>query len=141
QINLNRQAAAAVGLKAADLAETVEIAFNGHTVSQVLEDQRVYDVIVRLDDSARRSIESLSRTLIDTPTGGKVPIAQVADVRIDHGPNTINRENVQPRILLRANVSGRDLGGVIDDVRLAIKERVKLGAGYAIQYGGQFEAQ
>ena len=141
QINLNRQAAAAVGLKAADLAETVEIAFNGHTVSQVLEDQRVYDVIVRLDDSARRSIESLSRTLIDTPTGGKVPIAQVADVRIDHGPNTINRENVQRRIVVQANVSGRDLGGVIDDVRLAIKERVKLGAGYAIQYGGQFEAQ
>ena len=141
QINLNRQAAAAVGLKAADLAETVEIAFNGHTVSQVLEDQRVYDVIVRLDYSARRSIESLSRTLIDTPTGGKVPIAQVTDVRIDHGPNTINRENVQRRIVVQANVSGRDLGGVIDDVRLAIKERVKLGAGYAIQYGGQFEAQ
>jgi CzcA family heavy metal efflux pump len=141
QINLNRQAAAAVGLKAADLAETVEIAFNGHTVSQVLEDQRVYDVIVRLDDSARRSIESLSRTLIDTPTGGKVPIAQVADVRIDQGPNTINRENVQRRIVVQANVSGRDLGGVIDDVRLAINERVKLGAGYAIQYGGQFEAQ
>jgi len=141
QINLNRQAAAAVGLKAADLAETVEIAFNGHTVSQVLEDKRDYDVIVRLDDSARRSIESLSRTLIDTPTGGKVPIAQVADVRIDHGPNTINRENVQRRIVVQANVSGRDLGGVIDDVRLAIKERVKLGAGYAIQYGGQFEAQ
>jgi CzcA family heavy metal efflux pump len=141
QINLNRQAAAAVGLKAADLAETVEMAFNGHTVSQVLEDQRVYDVIVRLDDSARQSIESLSRTLIDTPTGGKVPIAQVADVRIDQGPNTINRENVQRRIVVQANVSGRDLGGVIDDVRASINERVKLGAGYAIQYGGQFEAQ
>jgi CzcA family heavy metal efflux pump len=141
QINLNRQAAAAVGLKAADLAETVEMAFNGHTVSQVLEDQRVYDVIVRLDDSARQSIESLGRTLIDTPTGAKVPIAQVADVRIDQGPNTINRENVQRRIVVQANVSGRDLGGVIDDVRMAINERVKLPAGYAIQYGGQFEAQ
>ena len=62
-------------------------------------------------------------------------------MRIDQGPNTINRENVQRRIVVQANVSGRDLGGVIDDVRLAINERVKLGAGYAIQYGGQFEAQ
>jgi CzcA family heavy metal efflux pump len=141
QINLNRQAAAAFGLKAADLAETVETAFNGQTVSQVLEDQRVFDVIVRLDDSARQSVESLGRTLIDTPAGAKVPIAQVADVRIDQGPNTINRENVQRRIVVQANVSGRDLGGVIDDVRAAINERVKLPTGYAIQYGGQFEAQ
>lgn len=141
QINLNRQAAAAVGLKAADLAETVETAFNGRTVSQVLEDQKVLDVIVRLDDSARQSIESLGRTLIDTPTGAKVPIAQVADVRIDQGPNTINRENVQRRIVVQANVSGRDLSGVIDDVRAAINEGVRLPTGYAIQYGGQFEAQ
>jgi Cu/Ag efflux pump CusA len=141
QINLNRQAAAAVGLKASDLAETVEMAFNGRSVSQVLEDQRVFDVIVRLDDSARHSIESLGRALIDTPAGAKVPIAQVADVRIDQGPNTINRENVQRRVVVQANVSGRDLGGVIDDVRAAVNERIKLPTGYAIQYGGQFEAQ
>jgi Cu/Ag efflux pump CusA len=98
-------------------------------------------VIVRLDDSARQSIESLGRTLIDTPAGAKVPLAQVADVRIDQGPNTINRENVQRRVVVQANVSGRDLGGVIDDVRAAVNERIKLPTGYAIQYGGQFEAQ
>lgn len=141
QINLNRQEEAAVGLKAADLAETVEMAFNGLTVSQVLEDQKVFDVVVRLDDSARQSIESLGRTLIDTPMGAKVPIAQVADVRIDQGPNTINRENVQRRIVVQANVSGRDLGSVIDDVRSAINSRVQLPTGYTVQYGGQFEAQ
>jgi CzcA family heavy metal efflux pump len=141
QINLNRQAATAVGLRAIDLAETVEMAFNGHVASQVLEEQKVYDVIVRLDDSARVSIGSLGRTLIDTPTGAKVPIAQVADVRVDQGPNTINRENVQRRIVVQANVSGRDLGGVIDDVRAAINNRVQLPVGYTVQYGGQFEAQ
>ncbi|MDX2033757.1 MAG: efflux RND transporter permease subunit [Blastocatellia bacterium] len=141
QINLNRPAAAAVGLRASDLTETVEIAFNGHVASQVLEEQKTYDVIVRLDDSARASIDSLGRTLIDTPTGAKVPIAQVADVRVDQGPNTINRENVQRRIVVQANVSGRDLGSVIDDVRAAINRRVSLPVGYAVQYGGQFEAQ
>jgi CzcA family heavy metal efflux pump len=140
QINLNRQAAAAVGLRAEDLAETVEMAFEGEVVSQVLEEQRSYDVLVRLDASARRSVETIARTLIDTP-GGRVPIAQVAEVRVDQGPNTINRENVQRRIVVQANVSGRDLGSVIDGVRQAIATRVTLPQGYWIQYGGQFESQ
>jgi CzcA family heavy metal efflux pump len=141
QINMNRQAAAAVGLRAADLAETVDTAFNGHEVSQVLEEQRTYDVLVRFDDSARQSIESIGRTLIDTPVGTKVPISQVADVRVDQGPNTLNRENVQRRIIVQANVADRDLGSVIEDVRSAIGQKVQLPQGYYVQYGGQFEAQ
>ncbi|MGE0129267.1 MAG: efflux RND transporter permease subunit [Blastocatellales bacterium] len=141
QINLNRQAAAAVALSAADLAQTVEIAFNGEAVSQVLEEQRTYDVMVRFNDSARQSVEAISRTLLDTPSGAKVPVAQVAEVRTDQGPNTINRENVQRRIIVQANVAGRDLGSVIADVRAAITGRVALPQGYFVQYGGQFEAQ
>ncbi len=141
QINMNREAAAAVGLRAEDLTETVDTAFNGHEVSQVLEEQRTYNVIVRFDDKARESIESISSTLIDTPTGTKVPIAQVAEVRVDKGPNTINRENVGRRIIIQANVAERDLGSVIEDVRTAIGTKVQLPQGYFVQYGGQFEAQ
>lgn len=141
QLNLNRPAAAAVGLTAEDLAQTIEVAFNGEVVSQVLEEQRTYDVLVRFNDSARDSIEAVGRTLIDTPTGAKVPIAQVAEVRADQGPNTINRENVQRRIIIQANVAGRDLGGVINDVRAAIGQKVTLPQGYFVQYGGQFESQ
>jgi CzcA family heavy metal efflux pump len=141
QINVNRQAAAAVGLSSADLAEAAEVAFNGEVVSQALEDQRTYDVLVRLDDSARQSIETIGRTLVDTPAGAKVPINQVAEVRPDQGPNTINRENVQRRIIIQANVAGRDLGGVINDVRAAISRKVALPQGYFLQYGGQFESQ
>ncbi|MEW6207250.1 MAG: efflux RND transporter permease subunit [Acidobacteriota bacterium] len=141
QVNMNRQAAAAVGLRAEDLAETVDTAFNGHVASQVLEEQRTYDVLVRFDDSARQSVESISRTLIDTPAGAKVPIGQVAEVRVDQGPNTINRENVQRRIIVQANVADRDLGSVIEDVRAAIGQKVQLPQGYFVQYGGQFEAQ
>src|SRR5262249_53912285 len=99
QININRPAAAAVGLSS---AEAAEITFNGEVVSQALEDQRTYDVLVRFDDSARQSIETIGRTLIDTPAGAKVPISQVAEVRPDQGPNTINRENVQRRIIIQA---------------------------------------
>ncbi|MBX3278806.1 MAG: efflux RND transporter permease subunit [Acidobacteria bacterium] len=141
QVNINRQAAAAVGLRAVDLTSAVEVAFNGEAVSQVLEEQRTYDVFVRFNDSARQSIEAIGRTLIDTPTGAKVPIGQVAEVRTDQGPNTINRENVQRRIIIQANVAGRDLGSVIADVRVAIRGQVGLPQGYFVQYGGQFEAQ
>ncbi|MCY7377699.1 MAG: efflux RND transporter permease subunit, partial [Pyrinomonadaceae bacterium] len=112
QINMKRAEAAAVGLRAEDLAETVDTAFNGHVASQVLEDQKTHDVLVRFDDSARQSVESIANTLIDTPTGAKVPIAQVAEVRVDQGPNTLNRENVQRRIIIQANVADRDLGSV-----------------------------
>lgn len=141
QINMKRAEAAAVGLRAEDLAETVDTAFNGHVASQVLEDQKTHDVLVRFDDSARQSVESIANTLIDTPTGAKVPIAQVAEVRVDQGPNTLNRENVQRRIIIQANVADRDLGSVIGDVRTAIGTNVQLPQGYFVQYGGQFEAQ
>jgi len=73
--------------------------------------------------------------------GSRVPIAQVAEVRMDQGPNTINRENVQRRIIIQANVADRDLGSVINDVRGAIGSKVQLPQGYFVQYGGQFEAQ
>ncbi|HSE97493.1 MAG TPA: efflux RND transporter permease subunit, partial [Blastocatellia bacterium] len=141
QVNMDRQAAAAVGLRAEDLAESIETAFSGHVVSQVLEEQKTYDIIVRFNDSARQSVETIGRTLIDTPTGAKVPISQIADVRVDQGPNTLNRENVQRRIIVQANVADRDLGSVIEDVRAAISQKVQLPQGYYVQYGGQFEAQ
>jgi len=141
QINLNRQAASALGLHAESVAEDVETAFSGQVVSQVLEEQRTYDVIVRLDDSARESVESISKTLIDTPIGNKVPISQIAEVKVDQGPNTINRENVQRRIIIQANVAERDLGSVIEDVKQAINKQVSLPQGYFLQYGGQFESQ
>jgi Cu/Ag efflux pump CusA len=141
QINLKRRAAAAVGLSANELAETVDVAFNGEAVSQVLEDQRTYDVVVRLDDASRQSVETIAATLVDTPVGAKVPIDQVAEVRVDQGPNTINRENVQRRIIVQANVADRDLGSVIDEIRARIAREVSLPEGYFVQYGGQFEAQ
>jgi CzcA family heavy metal efflux pump len=141
QINLDRRAAGALGLRAEELAETVDVAFNGEAVSQVLEDQRTYDIVVRFDDASRQSVETIASTLIDTPGGAKVPLSQVAEVRVDQGPNTINRENVQRRIIVQANVANRDLGSVIDEIRTKIARDVPLPEGYFVQYGGQFEAQ
>ena len=141
QINMDRKQAAAVGIRAGDLAGTVDTAFNGEAVSQVLEIQRTFDLVVRFNDAARKSAESIASTLIDTPTGAKVPISQVASVQVDQGPNTINRENVQRRIIIQSNVAGRDLGSVINEIRQKIGHGVALPEGYFVQYGGQFEAQ
>jgi len=141
QINIDRRAAGALGLRADKLAETVDVAFNGEAVSQVLEAQRTYDVVVRFDDASRQSVETIASTLVDTPLGAKVPLSQVAEIRVDQGPNTINRENVQRRIIVQANVANRDLGSIIDEIRSKIARDVSLPEGYFVQYGGQFEAQ
>jgi len=141
QLNLDRRSAGALGLRADQLAETVDVAFNGEAVSQILEDQRTYDVVIRFDDAARQSVESIASTLVDTPAGAKVPLSQVAEIRVDQGPNTINRENVQRRIIVQANVANRDLGSIIDEIRTKIARDVALPEGYFVQYGGQFEAQ
>src|SRR5678816_3319027 len=130
QINLDRRAAGALGLRADKLAEAVDVAFNGEAVSQVLEAQRTYDVVVRFDDASRQSVETIASTLVDTPTGAKIPLSQVAEVRVDQGPNTINRENVQRRIIVQANVANRDLGSVIDEIRTRIKRDVPLPVSY-----------
>src|SRR5437773_938327 len=117
QINLDRTAAAAVGLRAGDLADAVDTAFNGEAVSQILENQRTYDVVVRFNDASRESAGAIASSLIDTPVGAKIPISQVASVQVDQGPNTINRENVQRRIIVQSNVAGRDFGSVINEIR------------------------
>ncbi|MBI4474823.1 MAG: efflux RND transporter permease subunit [Acidobacteria bacterium] len=102
---------------------------------------RVGDWEMLASTASRRSVETIASALVDTPAGPKVPIGQIAGLRIDQGPNTINRENVQRRIIVQANVTGRDLGSVIDDIRGKIARGVALPEGYFIQYGGQFEAQ
>lgn len=141
QVAINRQSAGAVGLTAEELAEAVDTSFQGHVATQVQEEHRTYDVLVRFNDLARGSIEAIKRAPIDTPIGAKVPLSQVADVRDDLGPNTLNRENVQRRIIIQANVAERDLGSVIADVRSKVGSNVKLPQGYFVLYGGQFEAQ
>jgi CzcA family heavy metal efflux pump len=140
-VRFNRQAASRYGLTIKDLAETVETAFNGRIVSQVLEDQRVFDLVVWLEPAARQGPQTIGNLLVDTPGGQMIPLAQVAQVTFAKGPNTINRENVSRRIVVAANAADRDLGSLIAEVRTQVKEQVPLPQGYYIDYGGQFEAQ
>ncbi len=141
QIRFDRAAASRYGLHVGDLAETIETSLNGNIVSQVLEQQQVFDLLVWLKEDSRNSLETISNLLVDVPEGKKVPLSQVAKVSFGEGPNTINRENVSRLIVVSANVNGRDLGSVISDIRARIKTQVQLPSGYYIQYGGQFESQ
>lgn len=141
QVNLDRRAAGAMGLTARDVADAVETAFYGRAVSRVLDAPGLFDIFVRLDDLSRASPEAIARVPMATPSGARVPIAQIAEVRLDRGPNTIYRENLERRIVVQANVSGRDMASVVEDVRRAISASVVLPPGYSIRYGGQFEAR
>jgi CzcA family heavy metal efflux pump len=141
QIQFNREAAARYGLTVGHLTEMVETALNGRVVSQVLKDQQLFDLMVWLKEDARSNLETIRDLLIDTPTGQKIPLAQVASIDYGTGPNTINRENVSRLIVVSANVSGRDLGSVVDDIQTKVRQSVQLPTGYFIQYGGQFESE
>ncbi|MBE9168572.1 efflux RND transporter permease subunit [Pleurocapsales cyanobacterium LEGE 06147] len=141
QIQFNREAAARYGLTVGNLAEMVETALNGRVVSQVLQEQQLFDLVVWLREEARNNLDILRSLLIDTPTGQKIPLAQVANIDYGTGPNTINRENVSRLIVVSANVAGRDLGSVVNEIQTRVSQSLQLPAGYFIQYGGQFESE
>jgi CzcA family heavy metal efflux pump len=141
QIQLDRTAAARYGLTVGQLSTLIETALNGRVVSQVLEEQQLFDLVVWLPEASRSNLDTIRNLLVDTPTGTKIPLAQVASINYGTGPNTINRENVSRLIVVSANVAGRDLGSVVRDIQTTVKQQVQLPTGYFIQYGGQFESE
>ncbi|NVB80701.1 MAG: efflux RND transporter permease subunit [Kofleriaceae bacterium] len=140
-ISFDREAIARYGLRSGALAEVIETAYAGKKVTQVLEQQRTYDVIVRYRDDQRADLDAIRNTVVDTPTGVRVPLKMLATIREDVGPNTISRENVQRKVVVSANVGERDLRSVIDDIRSGIESKVRLPPGYYVVYGGQFESE
>lgn len=125
-----------------ELADQLEMALEGEVTTQVLEGQRMYNVFMRLDDTSRGDIERIKKIGVkNMPDGSKVALEQVADVFASKGPNLINRENLQRRIVVQANSSGRDLGSIVDEVKATIAANVKLPQDYYVNYGGQFESQ
>ena len=123
-----------------DVAETIETAFYGRALSRVLEGQTSFDLVLRYPDGAREDIAAVRETLVTTASGARLPLHALAEVRRDRGPNTVSRENVQRKIVVSANVAGRDLGSVVDDIRAAVADSVDLPRGYRVEYGGQFES-
>lgn len=141
RIQIHRDAAKTYGIQVGNLAKTLEAALYGETVTEVLDGQKTYDVVVKLRDDYKGDEQTIADMLIDTPTGAKVPLRAVADVISDTGPNQVLRENGKRRIVIQANIAGRDLGGAIAEIQKVVSEKAPLPTGYFITYGGQFEAQ
>lgn len=141
RISPHRELLAAYGLTVDDFAQFIDVAFAGEAVSQVYEDQRSFDLVVRYDTAARGSMERMRAALVDLPDGRKVPLEMIAEVSSVSSPHTINREDVQRKVVVSANVSGRDLRGAVEAIQQQVAATVRLPEGYRIDYGGQFESE
>ncbi|MBL8047488.1 MAG: efflux RND transporter permease subunit [Chthonomonas sp.] len=141
-ISIDRAAAGRYGVTPEHLAETLEVAIGGHVVSQVLQGQLTFDLAVWFAPEARRDLAAMQSMLINTPAGVAIPLSQVATVRRETGPNTINRENASRRIVVQANVEGRDLDGVVRELQSNLGTKQKAWPrGYYVEFGGQFQSQ
>lgn len=140
QIRANRDMLAKYGISIGEFAAFTDVAFAGEKVSEVYEGSQRFDLVLRFDESNRGNFEKISNTLIDTKVGQKIPLNYVATIVSTSGPNTINRENVQRKTVVSANVAGRDQKSVVDEIRQKIESTVKIPEGYRIEYGGQFES-
>ena len=141
QIKANRDMLGKYGITIGEFAEFTDIAFAGEKVSEVYEGSQRFDLVLRFDESNRGNLEKISNTLIDTKDGVKIPLNYVANIVSTTGPNTINRENVQRKTVVSANVADRDQKSVVDEIRQKIEANIKLPEGYRIEYGGQFESE
>ena len=142
KIQINREKLVQYGLTVETVNEFIQTAMYGRTVSQIVDRQRVFDLIVRMDEPYRVDVEKLGDLSINLPTGGRIPLDAVAVIREGSGPNTINRENARRRIVIQCNTVGRDLDGVVREIQKRLKPiESGLPPGSFLEYGGQFESQ
>ena len=141
RVGFDRTALARHGLPAGQAASTLETALLGRRVGQIIDGQLAVPLVLRYATSDLADLEAMWQTRLDMPAGARVPLGSLAEIVEDRGPNFIGRENAQRRIIVTANVAGRDLGSVVADVREQVAAGVTLPDGYRVEFGGQFEAE
>ena len=141
QIKANRNMLNQYGITVGDFNEFIDVAFAGEKVSEIYEEDRKFDLMVRFDETSRGQIDLIKNALIETANGEKIPLYYVADVLSTTGPNTINRENVQRKTVVSVNVAGRDQKSAVEEIQQVVASKVNLPENYHIEYGGQFEAE
>ena len=139
-ITPKREILAKYGIPLPEFQEYITVMLGGEVVSQVYDDGKTFDLTVKTSDESRATMDDIRNLMIDAQ-GEKIPFSYVADIRSAAGPNTINRENVQRKIVVSGNVSGRDLRGVVNDIQKSVNEKIQLPEGYHVEYGGQFESE
>ena len=141
QILFDRQALRRHGVLLEAAQRAVDVGLNGEAAGQILEDQKAFDLVVRFHGSYRSDNEAIGRLRVPGAKGVSVPLSELADIRLDSGPNRISRENAQRKIVIQCNVSGRDLGSTVNEIQRAVASQLTLPEGYQIVYGGQFESE
>ncbi|MDP3030359.1 MAG: CusA/CzcA family heavy metal efflux RND transporter, partial [Deltaproteobacteria bacterium] len=140
-VNIDRAKIARYGLNISDVQNVIEIAVAGKSASKFYEENRSFDITVRLPEERRNSLEAIKNILVSTKEGMNIPLQQLAEVKMIEGPVQISRQDGVRRIGIEMNISGRDIGGFVAEAKQKIKERVKLPTGYYLTWGGQFENQ
>jgi len=141
RIQPKRQILAAYGMTVGNFMEQVDIAFAGEEAGEIYEGQQYFDLVVRYEKPFRDNIENIKNTLISLPNGGQTNLGELATVASVSSPNTINREDVQRKIVVAANVQGRDLRGAVNEIKEVVANNVTMPEDYRVQYGGQFESE
>jgi CzcA family heavy metal efflux pump len=141
QIRANRDMLAQYGITIEKFNEFIDISFGGEKLSDIYEGQRRFDLVLRLNKDYTGTIEGIRSALIDTHDGKKIPLEQVAEVVSVSGPSAISRENVQRKVVVSANVSGRDIRSVVQDIQKSVNDNITFPEGYRVEYGGQFESE
>ncbi len=140
QIRPRREMLARYGISQNQLTQFVETAIAGEKYAEVYDENLNYPLVVRYGELFRNSKKAIEDALIDTYDGNRIPLSYVADVVSASGPNTINRENVQRKLVISANTAGRDLGSVVSEIQSTVESQIELPEGYRVQYGGQFKS-
>ena len=138
-VKFDRAKIARYGLNIEDLNQMIAMGFAGRTVGSVFEGEKRFDLVMRLEENLRGDISHLENLYVDTPTGDKIPLKELADIQYSKGAAQISRDDTKRRIVVGINVRNRDLQSVVDDVQNLIDENINLPVGYTIAYGGQFE--
>ncbi|NWJ52114.1 MAG: CusA/CzcA family heavy metal efflux RND transporter [Bacteroidetes bacterium] len=139
QITYNRDRIAQYGLNISEINRVLRTAFAGTTAGVIFEEEKRFDLVVRLEDEFRKNLDNVKNIFIPLPSGGQISLDQLASIEIKEGPAQISREDTKRRITIGFNVRGRDVQSVVDEVQKKIEKSLKLPAGYYITYGGQFE--
>jgi len=141
RIKPKRQILSAYGMTVGNLMEQVDIAFAGEEVGEIYEGQQYFDLVVRYEKPFRDDIENINNTLISLPNGGQTVLGELAIIQSVSSPNNINREDVQRKIVVAANVQGRDIHTAVNEIKEVVANKVNMPEGYRVEYGGQFESE
>jgi heavy metal efflux system protein len=138
-VKLNRDRIAQYGLNVTDVNRTINTAFAGQSAGLIFEGERRYDLVVRLAENKRQSLEDVQNLYVTAANGQQIPLSQIADVRMVLAPNQIQRDNTRRRITVGFNVRGRDVESMVNELQQKVDAKIKFPPGYSVQYGGQFQ--